>query len=128
MKLNKLSLMLILILTLFITLMTESNLGSNLGSNIESMKNKDSTRISMGIRKKDIPYGDEDLYILKSQAVMPDCPMLPIIDESDSKKCQPCAPCGRCPEPSFECKKVPNYKRFGKDNNFVPLVSDFSKF
>ena len=43
-------------------------------------------------------------------------------------KCQPCAPCGRCPEPSFECKKVPNYN--SKNNEFLPMpvVNSFSTF
>lgn len=27
----------------------------------------------------------------------------------EETKCQPCPPCGRCPEPAFECKKVPTY-------------------
>ena len=33
-------------------------------------------------------------------------------------KCPPCAPCARCPEPSFECKKVPNYNAI--DNQYLP--------
>ena len=42
-------------------------------------------------------------------------------------KPQPCPPCGRCPEPSFECKKVPNYS---SDSNVlpVPVLTDFSQF
>jgi hypothetical protein len=31
------------------------------------------------------------------------------IKNFENKKCSPCPPCARCPEPSFECKKVPNY-------------------
>jgi hypothetical protein len=40
---------------------------------------------------------------------------------------QPCPPCGRCPEPSFECKKVPNYS---STSNVlpVPVLTDFSQF
>ena len=35
-------------------------------------------------------------------------------DDTDSNtgnasKCTPCPPCARCPEPAFECKKVPTY-------------------
>ena len=43
-------------------------------------------------------------------------------------KCQPCAPCGRCPEPSFECKKVPNYN--SKNNEYLPMpvLNSFSTF
>ncbi len=55
----------------------------------------------------------EDLYILKSQIVAPVCPACPpppaIKCDSIGKKCPPCPPCARCPEPAFECKKVPNY-------------------
>jgi hypothetical protein len=41
----------------------------------------------------------------------------------------PCAPCGRCPEPEFDCKKVPNYDR-NDNEKFVPqaILSDFSTF
>lgn len=28
---------------------------------------------------------------------------------SDASAYPPCPPCGRCPEPAFECKKVPTY-------------------
>tara|TARA_A100001015_G_C14875123_1_gene665979 strand:+ start:117 stop:485 length:369 start_codon:yes stop_codon:yes gene_type:complete len=28
---------------------------------------------------------------------------------NSASKCTPCPPCGRCPEPAFECKKVPTY-------------------
>ena len=50
------------------------------------------------------------------KATVPTCP-----------KPQPCPPCGRCPEPSFECKKVPNYS---STSNVlpVPVLTDFSQF
>lgn len=35
-----------------------------------------------------------------------------------NSKCPPCPPCARCPESSFECKKVPNYSVV--DNSFLP--------
>ncbi len=40
-----------------------------------------------------------------------------------------CPPCERCPEPAFECKKVPNY-RSSSINNYMPLpiLNDFSRF
>ena len=67
-----------------------------------------------GVPRSRIPPGQENLYILKSEIVPPICPACPSVNcnnnnSSDSKKCQPCPPCARCPEPSFECKKVPNY-------------------
>ena len=64
-----------------------------------------------GIPASQIPPGQEDLYILKSQVVPPVCPKCPdpIInssDKSDTSKCPPCPPCARCPEPAFDCKKI----------------------
>jgi hypothetical protein len=86
-----------------------------------------------GIPKSQIPAGDEDLYILKSQVVPPVCPRCPepIVqcpDNFDATKCPPCPPCARCPEPAFECQKVPNYKSFNPDYMPIPVLSDFSAF
>lgn len=86
----------------------------------------------IGVSKSMIPNGDEDLYILKSQVVPPVCPACPSITTSPpqkSEKCTPCPPCGRCPEPSFECKKVPNYSA-AKRNKVVPraVLTNFSNF
>ena len=74
-----------------------------------------------GIPRSRIPRGQEDLYILKSEIVPPICPACPSVNcnnssKSEDKKCQPCPPCARCPEPSFECKKVPNYNSKGLMN------------
>jgi hypothetical protein len=41
---------------------------------------------------------------------------------------QPCPPCGRCPEPSFDCKKVPNYASTNSEFLPVPVLNDFSQF
>lgn len=63
-----------------------------------------------GIPKRQIPEGEEDLYILKSQVVPPVCPACPVsANLPRDKPCPPCPPCARCPEPAFECQKVPNY-------------------
>jgi hypothetical protein len=42
---------------------------------------------------------------------------------------RPCPACERCPEPAFECKKVPNYERTDNEK-FVPqaVLADFSSF
>ena len=85
-----------------------------------------------GIPSSQIPQGQEDLYILKSEIVPPICPACPniIVDDSLMKsKCQPCPACERCPEPAFDCKKVPNYS-LGQSNNYLPspILSDFSQF
>jgi hypothetical protein len=89
-----------------------------------------SSSLPPGIPASQIPNGDEDLYILKSQVVPPVCPACPTMQcpEIDKSKCPPCEPCGRCPEPNFECKKVPNYKAFNPDSFPVPVLAPFSSF
>lgn len=89
--------------------------------------------LPQGIPRSQIPPGDEDLYILKSQVVPPVCPKCPdpIVQSSDNfdtTKCPPCPPCSRCPEPAFECKKVPTYSAFNQNYMPVPVLSDFSTF
>ena len=82
-----------------------------------------------------------NLYILKSQVVPPTCPVCP---KTSNEPPPPCPPCARCPEPSFECKKVPNYSSENKylptifppftsngpmrDTNPEPILNDFSSF
>ena len=89
-----------------------------------------SNSLPPGIPRNMIPPGKEDLYILKSEIVPPVCPACPpstIIPRQE--QCPPCPACARCPEPSFECKKVPNYNATS-NNEFlpVPVLSDFSSF
>jgi hypothetical protein len=117
MKLNNTILLIIIFVVLVLSTFT--------GNVLEGMENNVS-----GIKKSEIPEGEEDLYILKSQALQPNCPICPEINSNNNnnEKCPPCPPCGRCPEPAFECKKVPNYKRFSQNNNFKPLLADFSNF
>jgi hypothetical protein len=88
-----------------------------------------------GIPRSQIPSGQEDLYILKSQVVPPVCPACPtsamcerIEMNAKQEKCPPCPPCARCPEPSFECKKVPNYSAINNDYLPTPVLNDFSNF
>jgi hypothetical protein len=47
-----------------------------------------------------------------------------------NKKCPPCPACARCPEPSFECKKVPNYSVGSNGSMSVPrpVLADFTQF
>lgn len=83
-----------------------------------------------GISKNQIPPGQEDLYILKSEIVPPVCPACPSTSVCPREKpCPACPPCGRCPEPAFECKKVPNYQAsMGPKMEARPVLSDFSQF
>ena len=87
---------------------------------------------SGGIPRSQIPPGQEDLYILKSEIVPPVCPACPSSSACPSKnkaeKCPPCPACARCPEPSFECKKVPNYNAISEEYLPQPILNDFSTF
>ena len=93
------------------------------------------------IRANQILRGNEDLYILKSEVVPPVCPACPAPkcnnnnnnnnaagSDSAASKCPPCPPCARCPEPAFECKKVPNYGRTNDDTMPYPVLNSFSQF
>ena len=76
-----------------------------------------------GIPANQIPPGQEDLYILKSEIVPPVCPACPQSTACPRKEpCPPCPACARCPEPSFECKKVPNYNAINQEQ--LPSYSD----
>jgi hypothetical protein len=85
----------------------------------------------MGVKRSQIPNGDEDLYILKSQVVAPvcpKCPTCPSYSDSENKNCPACPACARCPEPNFECKKIPNYDNAKNNWLPVPVLNDFSNF
>lgn len=46
-----------------------------------------------------------------------------------AQTCPPCPACARCPEPAFECKKVPNYRAMSTDGVLpAPVLNDFSSF
>jgi len=94
-----------------------------------------------------VPAGSEDLYMLKTQVIPPGCPvggcgtamssssnMSPAV-VSESSNCNrqtpipPCPPCERCPEPSFDCKRVPNYNSAAVSQYLPrPVLADFSQF
>lgn len=81
---------------------------------------------AIGIPKSNILPGTEDLYILKSQVVPPVCPACPAATTVPrQEKCPPCPACARCPEPAFECKKVPNYDAIDSDYLPRPMPGNF---
>ena len=84
-----------------------------------------------GIPKYMIPPGQEDMYILKSEIVPPVCPACPPpvlkCDQDASKPPPPCPPCARCPEPAFDCKKVPNYGTGNLGANYNNFGGGFGK-
>jgi hypothetical protein len=75
-------------------------------------------------------------------AVEPECPAVPkgwavpgAGDKTTLEPVQvtcpappPCPACARCPEPAFECKKVPNYNRADKDNLPQAVLPNYSSF
>ena len=85
--------------------------------------------ITGGTSSSQIPAGDENLYILKSEVIPPVCPACPSMSSCPSQEPPPpCPPCSRCPEPAFDCKKVPNYST--NDDSYLPrpVLADFSQF
>lgn len=87
----------------------------------EMKHSKSNEKISEGM--------DSDAYMLKSQIVPPVCPRS---CDKEEKACPPCPPCARCPEPSFDCKKVPNYDINTPEvlDKYLPkpVLTDFSEF
>jgi len=82
-----------------------------------------------GIPRSQIPPGQEDLYMLKSEIVPPVCPACPTSSACPRQEpCPACPACARCPEPSFECKKVPNYNAINNEYLPAPILNDFSQF
>ena len=82
-----------------------------------------------GISRNMIPSGQEDLYILKSEIVPPVCPACPSSSVCPRTEAPPpCPACERCPEPSFECKKVPNYSTISEDNLPNSVLNNYSTF
>ena len=100
----------------------------NVQQNAQSHFDPYDSALPPGIPASQIPRGEEHLYILKSEVVPPVCPVCPSNCNSRKEPCPACPPCGRCPEPSFECKKVPNYNAINDSYLPVPVLNDFSSF
>jgi hypothetical protein len=108
------------------------SLFSNFNNNDDDDDNNDNNDDNNnGVTRDQIPNGQEDLYILKSQALTPICPACPAHPKIDcdkkcnsKSKCPPCPPCARCPEPQFDCVKVPNYNTTGLNQNLpIPWMA-----
>lgn len=129
----------LLLASLFRNYRLEGFTGTGVTSNDISITDLDEVRrgqildskdaLPKGIPRGDIPPGEEDLYIKKSEIVPPVCPKCP--DASVCERTKPCPPCPapqRCPEPSFECKKVPTYNSQNAQYLPRPVLTDFSQF
>ena len=104
------------------------NLSKNVVEGMENQNERNQNKEN-GVKREDIPEGDEDLYILKSQIVPPVCPKCPDAAVCPrAKPCAPCPPCARCPEPAFTCKKVPNYRSQNQSELPMPMLNTFAAF
>jgi len=133
MKLEKIHLFIILLLVLvfsrFLGYFVREGMSNNNQDAILNTQVTASSALPKGIPSYEIPPGQEDMYILKSEVVPPVCPVCPQASACPrQEKCPPCPACARCPEPAFECKKVPNYA--SSNNNYLPrpVLADFSQF
>ena len=60
------------------------------------------------------------VFLFFTQASAASCPR--------DEPCPACPACARCPEPAFECKKVPNYNAINDNYLPQPVLNDFSSF
>ena len=145
MKLKKFHIFLILLASLIVCCLgfsalegmtNNSSLASNTESTLDFASNEEKIQSSVpaskmkAIPKNQIPEGDEDLYILKSQIVPPVCPKCPDVKKCDTQKeCPPCPAPQRCPEKPYECKMVPKYSDPRVSSHLPrPVLNDFSTF
>ena len=132
MRFHKLHLFIILLLSLVFCGCLGSFMREGMSSKqptTTSADNSATSALPAGVPASQIPSGQENMYILKSEIVPPVCPMCPQAAACPrQEKCPPCPACARCPEPAFECKKVPNYA--SSNDNYLPrpIMSDFSQF
>jgi len=90
---------------------TDSGLTNSIKGLFDSKLSPNETNISD--YKKEIETLKEELSKLKST----------------DGNCPPCPACERCPEPSFDCKKVPNYRSTSVGDYLpIPILNDFSRF
>jgi hypothetical protein len=132
MRFHKLHLFIILLLSLVFCGCLGSFMREGMSSRQPTTTDTDnsaSSALPAGVPASQIPPGQENMYILKSEIVPPVCPMCPQAAACPrQEKCPPCPACARCPEPAFECKKVPNYA--SSNDNYLPrpIMADFSQF
>ena len=86
---------------------------------------------SDGIPASQIPSGDKDLYILKTDIVPPpfnqqqSCPSV----HKDKSECGVCPKVMPCPRPAYSCKLTPNYNALPEEENEpLPMLNSFSSF
>jgi hypothetical protein len=116
----------------------KASLGTSAGAYASSpllpLPMADST--TSGITASNIAPKSADLYMLKTQMLPPNSPGGGCSTTAASQpnnirpsEVPPCPPCERCPEPAFDCKKVPNYNST-QGNKYLPrpVLASFSQF
>jgi hypothetical protein len=83
-------------------------------------------------KNKEDKMKDVDRYVGLAGSATPMTSVLDPVSSpapANNKDTPPCPACERCPEPAFECKKVPNYRSPSMQNYMpLPVLNDFSKF
>ena len=112
--------------------------GSTTGS---SSTNSSSTTSATGSNKSSEPVqqtkATSESYLLNNQNALSStassCPVAGGTAGSSPNNCRPapvppCPPCERCPEPSFDCKRVPRYNNDSAKYLPKPVLASFSQF
>lgn len=72
-----------------------------------------------------------EVTVPKPNIITSESPVL-LEDDNENKdntsKCTPCPPCARCPEPAFECKKVPTYSHVQQLENVPVQYGPYSTY
>lgn len=106
---------------------SQKNLWDNfkgLGDNIGGLSNSDGTEFKKNnlLNNTDIRSDSLEIENLKRE-------LNKLKQNNYNESCPPCPACERCPEPSFECKKVPNYRSTAVGQYLpLPVLNDFSSF
>jgi hypothetical protein len=87
--------------------------------------------IVLGKENYDISLEGLEVTLPKPKVISSDPPLL-LPDDSgntdNTSKCTPCPPCARCPEPAFECKKVPTYSHVQHLENVPVQYGPYSTY
>ncbi len=86
-----------------------------------------SSSLPQGISGDQIPYGQDDLYILKTNVVPPVCPMCPSYTSTYPRQepCPACPACSRCPESSSNSSNSNNSNNY---NDPTIVLNDYTSF
>jgi hypothetical protein len=105
---------------------------TNIGGSGESNKNTDSATPVAAESASSTPSPVSNDAIIQNTAALNEIKgSITQINQQKPKPetCPPCPACERCPEPAFDCKKVPNYRSPSIGQYLpMPILNDFSTF